>query len=269
MRKFQVIAALVIVVFLIGFIGCSENSPVVTPNSPPAKPGKLIFSSQRIFPLVYVNGYEEFSQFDTLKISGVFPNDQDNDEMYYRYNDDNGNINSWSNQTYTGGDSIFLGAITYSNPLQDTGVIYNLSWQVKDVKGDTSPWSAKNWIAVAHIDNIMDANKYITSNHDFERNYQMENNGLLCISVQLQSGSSIAAKLYDGGDNVVKDAYDVDSLTWSVPVNTSNKGTWKLVVYKTMGDAYVNIESIIMQFPPGANLGAFKPFVGKSRKSLK
>ncbi len=350
MRKFQVIAALVIVVFLIGFIGCSKNSPPVVPtlispsnnatgiskdnlslkwscddpngdalsyhvyfgtsnppsfvtstdlsnysvtnanystqyywqvvafdgkdstespvwsfttgeepNSSPAKPEKLITDWTYYAP-----------NYDTVKISGKFPSDPNGDLMYYRYDDGNGHIGSWSSSAHPEGDSASLGSITYTNPSQDTGTYYGLKWQVKDTHGNESEWSDTTMIAVAHIGAIVDSYMYIDDYNSYSKYFQMWNNGYIWeIYVTLEDGSNFNATLYDPDYNVSKTANNVSSVYWGdIPVNSSNAGQWSLWI-ETTGQSHVDVYISTIQLPPGANLGAFKPFVGKSRKSLK
>lgn len=353
MRKFQVIAALVIVVFLIGFIGCSKNSPPAVPtlispsnnatgvskdnlslkwscddpngdalsyhvyfgtsnppsfvtstdlsnysvtnanystqyywkvvafdgkdstespvwsfttgeepNSSPAKPGKLFTDYTFYSPNIYL--------YDPVNISGKFPSDPDGDLMYYRYNDGKGNISSWSASAHPSGDSTFLDTFTYSNPSQDTGVYYGLKWQVKDIHGNESEWSDTTMIAVGHFNDIWDYNMYIDDYNSYSKYFQMWNNGRIEeIIVSWVDGYSFNITLYDPYGNVSKTATNVSSVDWTyIYVNSSNAGQWLLWI-TTTGQSHIDVEIKTIQFPPGANLGAFKPIVDKLHKSLK
>ncbi len=217
------------------------------PNSPPAKPSKLVTNYSWYYP----NNYPYYP--DTVVISGKFPNDPDNDSMYYRIDTGDGYISPWSDpHAFIGGDSILLLTGTYNNPSEDTGTYYGLKWQVKDIHENLSEWSDTKMVAVGHYNSSYEHDIYVNSSNSYNKYFYMWDKGEISrIYISLNSGSSFNAYLYDPNLNIVKQSTNATIVDWLFISTNSKEGYWTVVVQKTIGDAYIDVWINTFQLPPG------------------
>ena len=226
--------------------GTAINNKLITvKNEPPSTPGKLNTDYSWYFP----NNYPYF--LDTVKITGVIPNDPENDQMYYRLNLGNGTITDWLGPV-NGGDTIHY-KYTYLNPSQDSGCYYFLNIQVKDIHNATTSWSDSTKIAIGHYGSFYDSHYHVDSDNPYSKYVYMWKNGVfskihIWVTTKDAKGS-VNAYLKDPNGNNVRYANDTYDTTW-YGVSTTTEGNWQIRVEKTLYSDYVDVYVDWVNWPP-------------------
>jgi len=229
--------AISLLLTLLIFSGCSSTSEY---GEAPYEP--IIISHTR-----YVEPGER------AIFSLIVPEDPDGDsEIWIKIEDDFGNETYWYGPEQP--DYNIHLYLTYDNPSNYTGFVSEVHAYAKDKDDNISEASDPVEVAVAHTDS-WNYNVSLSGGQYWYVEFSLYKNGKVYLSVNVTDGSSVDVYLINPDGNTV----DYKENTYSYEIlyvvgNSESQGRYRLELDKTSGNAEIQVNLSITQYPPEANL---------------